>query len=230
MKVLVIQNHAVEGIGLYARYMVEREIDHVILHAYRNEPFPADEDFDAVVIGGTPARVCDIDKHPFLQGEWGYLEKIIEAGRSCFGICFGGQILAALLGAEVRSSPEPEIGGYEVWLTPEGAGDPLLAGFPETFPVFHWHGDTFDIPEGALHLVEGQQCRNQMFRHGNIIGVQFHIEVTVPQAARWTEEYVEDLPQIEKTASQVMDECRVGEPQMKELAYRLMDNYFDFIA
>lgn len=230
MKVLVIQNHAVEGIGLYAHYMVEREIDHVILHAYRNEPFPADEDFDAVVIGGTPARVCDIDKYPILQGEWGYLEKIVEAGRSCFGICFGGQILAALLGVEVGRNPEPEIGGYEVWLTAEGAGDPLLAGFPETFPVFHWHGDTFDIPEGALHLVEGRQCRNQMFRRGNIIGVQFHIEVTVPQAARWTEEYVEDLPQIEKTASQVMDECRVGEPQMKELAYRLMDNYFDFIA
>jgi len=230
MKVLVIQNHAAEGIGLYAHYMVERAIDHVTLHAYRNEPFPVDEHFDAVVIGGTPARVCDIDKHPFLEGEWDYLEKIIEAGRSCFGICFGGQLLAALLGAEVRRNPEMEIGGYEARLTAEGAGDPLLTGFPETFPVFHWHGDTFDIPEGALHLVEGQPCRNQLFRHGNIIGVQFHIEVTVLQAASWAEEYAEELRQVDKTASQVMDECRVGEPQMKELACRLMDNYFDFIA
>jgi GMP synthase (glutamine-hydrolysing) len=230
MKVLAIQNFEVEGIGLHEEYLRERKIYLDTIHPYRGDLFPSDEGFDLVIVGGTPVCVREIDSHPFLLEERSYLTERIEGGGSCLGICFGSQLLASLLGAGVKRNPVREIGGYEVRLTPEGKTDPLLAGFPDTFPVFHWHGDTFDIPEGALHLAEGDNCQNQLFRRGNVIGVQFHIEITTPMAARWTVEYADELPETGKSAEQVVQECRVHESEMRELTWLFMDNLFSVLS
>jgi GMP synthase-like glutamine amidotransferase len=168
--------------------------------------------------------VRDCHRHPALEQERVWLARRARLDLPTLGICFGAQLLAHVLGAGVSRNPVMEIGGYEVRLTDAGRSDPLLAGFGETFPVFHWHGDTFALPAGADLLVEGSDCRHQMFRLGRLVGVQFHVEITVPMARRWTTEYAHELEKAGKSADRVVAECRDRADEMTALAELFMDN------
>lgn len=223
MKVLVIQNCEVEGIGIFEEYLKEKGINYTVFHAYMNKEFPSVDDFDVFIASGTPISVRDIEKHEFLKKEWDFLHKILKKNKPYFGICFGGQIMAKCLGAKVTKNPVMEIGGYEVRLAKENS---YFNGFPEKFPVFQWHGDTFGIPEEAELLVEGDDCKNQAFSYKNILGVQFHIEVTSEIASTWADKYSDELITIGKTKEQVVQECKDRGTEMKRLAYLLMDNFF----
>jgi len=226
MRLLVIQNCATEGIGLYEQYLIDHHIQYDIFHAYRGGRFPRRYQYDAFFVGGTPISAYEVHRHHFLRREWRYLKKIVEADKPYFGICCGGQLLARLLGAKVRKNPRMEIGGYEVKLTSRGREDPLFNGFPNRFPVFHWHGDTFDIPAGARLLVEGEECVNQAFRYNNAVGLQFHLEVTAQDAAQWADQYGDELRRVHKNKAAIVAECKSREPQMKTLAFQLLENFF----
>jgi GMP synthase (glutamine-hydrolysing) len=228
MKVLIIQNDETESLGEYERYLKKYRVYHTVFHAYDME---GDDDFlpvdlyDAFIIGPTPISANNVDDHLFLRKEWELLGEIIDSGKPCLGVCCGGQILARRLGANVTRSPEKEVGGYEVQLTEEGRADPLFAGFPELFSVFHWHSDMFEIPPGGQMLVEGDPCPIQAFGHGNIRSVIFHLEIDRREASRWADAYPAELEAVGKTKQQVIDECRIREPQMRWLSNRLMENF-----
>ena len=224
MRILSIQNCEIEGFGLYEQHLIAREIDCQVVHAYQGHPLPPFKAFDAIFIGGTPISAYAAHEHPFLQAEIAYLERALAAKKPCLGICCGAQILAQLLGARVGKCEHREIGGYRVRLTPAGQKDPLLDGFPPRFPVFHWHGDTFELPGDAELLVEGDDCRNQLFRSGSVVGVQFHLEVTSRDAAAWADAYADELAQVGKSKAQVIAECHKQEPEMRVLVTRLLDN------
>ena len=134
-------------------------------------------------------------------------------------------MLARRLGAEVRRSPEKEVGGYEVRLTRDGAMDTLFAGFPEEFPVFQWHSDMFEVPPGGKLLGEGDTCPIQAFSWENVRGIIFHLEISRREAGRWADAYPAELEEVGKTREQVLDECGEREPEMKWLASKLMDNF-----
>ena len=224
MRALVIQNCETESIGRYERYLLDNGIPHDTVHAYRSDDLPPHEPYDAFIVGGTPISANEADQHPFLSKECRYLEEILRSQKPCLGICCGGQLLAQLLGARVVRNPVMEIGGYELRLTAEGARDPILAGFPLRFPAFQWHQDVFEIPSGAQCLVEGESCRNQMFRLGGAIGSIFHLELDEADARRWVDAYEPELARVGKTREKVIAECARGEAQMATLAARLMDN------
>lgn len=228
MRVLIVQNDETETLGLYERYLLEKEIEREVFHAYsikNDEPFPTTSGYDAFIIGPTPISANSIDQHDFLRKEWGLLGEATESGKPCLGVCCGGQMLARRLGAEVRRSPEKEVGGYEVRLTEAGKVDPLFAGFPPHFPVFHWHSDMFEIPPGGELLVEGDPCPIQAFRRGNVWGIIFHLEIDGSEVGRWDDAYPAELDAVGKTREQVIRECRKREPEMRVLAYRLIDNF-----
>ena len=228
MRVLIIQNDRTESLGLYERYLEDKAIEHRVLHAYRlkpDEPFPPVRGYDAFIVGPTPISANDIHKHPFLAKEWGYLGEIVESAKPCLGVCCGGQMLARRLGARVTSSPEKEVGGYEVRLTKRGRGDPLFAGFTPLFPVFQWHSDVFEIPPGGELLAEGDPCPVQAFGWGSVRGVIFHLEIGSSEAGRWADAYPLEIDAVGKTRRQVVEECREREPEMRVLAYRLMENF-----
>ncbi len=129
-----------------------------------------------VIVLGAPVGVYEDGKYPFLSEELDLLKARIAAGRPIFGICLGAQLVARALGARVYPSGGKEIGWGPVDLAEAAASTPLrhLA----RTPVLHWHGDTFDLPRGAMHLASTAMCRNQAFCVGaNILGVQFHPEV-----------------------------------------------------
>lgn len=228
MRVLIIQNDETETLGLYEAYLRELGTEVRVLHAYRRAPdelFPPVGEFDAFIIGPTPISANAVEDHAFLRSEWGYLGRIIESRKPCLGVCCGGQMLARRLGARVWSSPEKEVGGYEVRLTEVGGVDPLFEGFPAEFPVFHWHSDMFEVPPGGGLLVEGRPCPIQAFGLCNVRGAIFHLEVTSSEAARWADAYPSELEAVGKTRTQVIKECAEREPEMRELAYRLVDNF-----
>jgi len=147
-------------------------------HLYRDEPLPDINDFDWLLIMGGPMGVYEEDKYPWLAAEKNIIRKAIDSGKTVIGICLGAQLLASSMGANVYRNSEKEIGWYDVVLTGNGEQEMLFIEIPPKIKVFHWHGDTFDLPEGASHLMYSGGCRNQAFLfRENVMGLQFHFEV-----------------------------------------------------
>ncbi|NNL77893.1 MAG: type 1 glutamine amidotransferase [Desulfobacterales bacterium] len=217
-----------ETLGHYGRYLLDNGARCDVVHTYRNSP-PAPAGYDMLLIGGTPDSAYNRSGLPYLAQVFETIGSALDAKIPCFGVCCGAQLLAESIGGTVYRNPEMEIGGYRVTLTAVGQADPLLEGFPASLPVFHWHGDTFKVPPGASLLAEGEKCRNQLFRYGNVVGVQFHLEVAANEARSWTHYYAHELNSVSKTPEEVIAECEAKEYEMQKLAARLMQNYLALI-
>ncbi len=147
---------------------------------------PKLRNYDGLVVLGGPMSVDETDEYPYLVAETEAIREFIDMDFPVLGICLGSQLIAKALGSRVYKNTEKEIGWYDVSTTEEGERDPLLCVFSEVEKVFQWHGDTFDIPEGALHLATSSACANQAFRYGDkVYGFQFHLEVDAPMIERW---------------------------------------------
>lgn len=228
MRVLILQNCESETLGAYADYLAANGITCEVVHTYR-QSLPHPKNYDMLLVGGTPDSAYNRVAVPYLERVYETLATAVAADVPCLGVCCGAQLLAEIIGGRVYRNPEMEIGGYRVTITPDGTSDPLLKGFPRHWPVFHWHGDTFDLPPRARLLARGESCRNQLFRCGVIAGVQFHLEVDAAEARQWTLQYADELTHVGKSAQQVVDECKAIEAEMRQLAGRLMQNYLALI-
>jgi GMP synthase (glutamine-hydrolysing) len=227
MRVLAVQNCEIEGFGLYAGLLAGAGHALTLIQAWRGAPLPPHDAVDAVLVGGTPISANAVDDHDFLRRERDWLAQALARGLPCLGICFGAQVLAGLLGGAVTRCAEMEIGVAELALTDAGRADPLLAGFPDRFPVFQWHADAFAPPPGARLLIEGAACRHQLFRRGTVVGLLFHLEVTAAEAARWAAVYAAEAAAAGRSAEDVEAECRRHEAAMAGLAARLMAGFLD---
>ena len=144
---------------------------------------PDPGNLDLLVIMGGPMSVNDETEFPWLVAEKEFIRTAIEKNKAVIGICLGAQLIASAMGAAVRPNPEKEIGWFPVaGESSDSAGE--LFSFPEELLVFHWHGETFDLPAGAVRLARSDACEHQAFQLGQrVIGLQFHLETT-PVAAR----------------------------------------------
>jgi len=148
-------------------------------HLYRDEKLPGISDFDLLVVMGGPMSVHDTGMYPWLRDEKKFIHSSVSSGKKIIGICLGAQLVAEVLGGDVRSNGEKEIGWHRIFRTDEGAGNSLFDAIPDGIEVFHWHGETFDIPHGSVHGLTSDCCRNQAFIFdGRVLGLQFHLEVT----------------------------------------------------
>ena len=153
-------------------------------HLYRGEQAPAVENFDWLIVMGGPMGVHDEAEYPWLADEKRVIEQAIAAGKRVLGVCLGAQLVACVLGACVYRNAEKEIGWFPIQLTGQAAKSALFSDLPKTQDVFHWHGDTFDLPVGAIHVARSEACENQAFvLDERVIGLQFHLETT-QQSAR----------------------------------------------
>ncbi|MBI4504634.1 MAG: gamma-glutamyl-gamma-aminobutyrate hydrolase family protein [Chloroflexi bacterium] len=138
-----------------------------------------------VVMGG-PMNVDETARYPFLATEAAVIERALGRGLPVLGICLGSQLLAKALGARVYPNTRKEIGWWPIFPTAAARDDPLARPIAEGEVVFHWHGDTFDLPEGATLLAGSAACRHQAFRYGRTAyGLQFHVETTPEMIAAW---------------------------------------------
>jgi GMP synthase (glutamine-hydrolysing) len=144
------------------------------------------EGYHGLVILGGPMNVDQESRYPHLTHEMELIEQALKKDLPILGICLGAQLIAKVLGAEVRPNSAKEIGWHPVDRSPESRDDPVFAHFAERENLFHWHSQTFDLPSGAAHLASSQLCANQAFRHGDkVYGFQFHLEVDEPMVERW---------------------------------------------
>lgn len=151
-----------------------------------NYKIPRLRNYDGLVVLGGPMNVDETDEYPYLVPEIESIREFIDMDVPVLGICLGSQLIAKALGARVNKNPEKEIGWYEVFTTEEGRKDCLVGAFDAVEKVFQWHGDTFEIPPGAVHLATSPACANQAFRYGDkVYGFQFHLEVDAPMIERW---------------------------------------------
>jgi GMP synthase (glutamine-hydrolysing) len=223
--VCIVRNWAPESPGHLADYLRENNVSYNVVRTYLGETLPRPEELDAAVVLGTPISVRDYLKHDYLKKLLAFMAAAVKHDLPFLGICFGGQFLARVLGADVTRNPVREIGIYKATFTDEGAKDKLFAGLPREFEVFHWHGDTFQIPFGATLLATGETCHNQAFRKGNAVGIQFHIEPRIDEVPLWCDEYTQELADEGKTKEQIVSTYTAKAEQMKQLSYRLMRNF-----
>ncbi|HUN79141.1 MAG TPA: gamma-glutamyl-gamma-aminobutyrate hydrolase family protein [Solirubrobacteraceae bacterium] len=184
-----IQHVPFEGPGAIAREAARRGIALHPCRPYAGDALPDPAMLGGLVVMGGPMGVSDTAAHPWLADELELIRAVVQSGIPLLGVCLGAQLLAAALGAGVYPGPAAEIGPGSVTLTPEGRADPVLgaAGAAE-LPVVHWHGETFDLPIGALRLASSALYPNQAFRAGDCAyGLQFHVEVDRALAEGWRE-------------------------------------------
>jgi len=162
-------------------------IPYCVHHPYRDGKLPQLKDISALIVLGGAMGANDDRKHLFLADLKQLIRQVVESGLPYLGVCLGGQLLAAALGAQVVSNRWEEIGNYHVSLTEAGAGDCLLQGLPLQFPVFQWHHDSFELPRKGVLLAASPACPHQAFRVGKSAwGVQFHPEVTEEIIRCWS--------------------------------------------
>ena len=194
MNVLIIKHIDIEGPGLIENCLRQGNIPFFILNLEPGIRFPKIDGITHLVILGGPMNVYEENRYPFLKDEDLFIKEAIQRGKSVLGICLGAQLIAKALGAKVFKAPVKEIGWYDVSLTEEGSKDPFFSNLPNTFPVFQWHGDTFEIPKLGKLIGTSSSVPHQAFRYSErVYGLQFHIEVTQEMIQEWMESYEEEL-------------------------------------
>ena len=189
-EVLVIRNTSIEGPGYLGELLNN---DGFVIHSVnaKHEKLP-DKNYSFVVILGAPESAND--DLPYLQEEQKLIKKTVDDDIPVLGICLGSQLIAKTFGGKVYRGPKKEIGFYHDLRIDNNSK--LFSGFTNPFTVFHWHGDTFDLPEQAVRLVHSENYPNQAFQINSAVGLQFHLEVNAEMVNLWLDKTQEKLQQI----------------------------------
>lgn len=185
MRVLAFRHVPFEDLGLIAQSLEAAGVSYEYIDLFRSgvEAPPIDEVDACIFMGGPQSANDDLE---YIQRELDLIRSAVDRGKPVLGVCLGSQLIAKAMGARVYKNPVKEIGWYPVSWTDEAAGDRLFRGLTNPELIFHWHGETFDLPDGAVLLASSAACRNQAFRLGhNVYGLQFHLEVTPAMIEDW---------------------------------------------
>ena len=181
MHVHILQHVPFEGPGSIADWLSQKGAHVTWTRCFDPAPLPAPAGIDLVIALGGPMSVNDEAEFPWLRAEKRFIAEAIANHQAVLGICLGAQLIASALGARVYPGAEKEIGWFPISAEPAAPGS---FAFPAHDDVFHWHGETFDLPAGAVRLASSVACRNQAFQLGtHVIGLQFHLETTPESAA-----------------------------------------------
>lgn len=175
MRILAAEHVPFETPGLIQTWAEERGHTVAVCRMHAGDTLSTALDFDFYVSMGGPMGVSDSDRLVFLAQEMQLMRQMVLKDLPVLGVCLGAQLLAAALGARVYRNPHREIGWMPVEKTTDSS---VFADFPQTLSVLHWHGDTFDLPEGAVQVLRSEACRNQAFTVRRAVGLQFHLEMT----------------------------------------------------
>lgn len=227
MRVLAFRHVPFEGLGLIEPVLKARGIHFDYCDLYLpGAVLPDANGYDGLIFMGGPMSVND--EPAFLLEEMRLIEHAAARGAPMLGVCLGSQMIARALGGRVYRNAEKEIGWFDIHLTDEGRCDPLLRQLAPAERVFHWHGDTFDLPPEAFCLAYSQRTARQAYRIGSAIyGLQFHLEVTPAMIVSWSceDENCGDVRELSAPLDPWLNYVRC-----REVAYSVFGKWCDLLA
>ena len=177
MRLHYLQHVPFEGLGYIETWAFENNVGITSTKLFEGELLPSQNDFDFLVIMGGPMSVNDEHIYNWLKTENEFVLDTIKSNKPVIGICLGAQIIAKALGAKVYPNKQKEIGWFPVKKASKATDSVISRLFPREIKVFQWHGETFDLPAGAVHIAENSVCINQAFIYKEkVLGLQFHLE------------------------------------------------------
>lgn len=201
MSILILKNISTEGPGTIEDFLVHNNMHYTIIDLARHAIDSAAR-YDTLLMLGGPMSVNDENEYPYMTAEMKLAEQFMKEGKKVLGVCLGAQLMAKALGAKVYPGTEKEVGWYDIELRDAGLYDQRmghLATEGRNCKVFQWHGETFDIPQGAEWLAQSGLYPNQAFRYGNnAYAFQFHIEVSRQMIVDWLKNERVDMNKIEQ--------------------------------
>jgi GMP synthase-like glutamine amidotransferase len=184
MLVKIISHVAHEGPGYLAEFLDRKRIAYELICIEDGAELPDTlDDTSGIVFMGGPMSVND--PFPWIARETALIRRAVDADVPVLGHCLGGQLMAKALGAKVTRNSVSEIGWLPVEVVPSALARSWVGELPDSFPVYHWHGETFELPEGATHLLRSQGCANQAFVRGKHLALQCHVEMTPQMIRDW---------------------------------------------
>jgi GMP synthase-like glutamine amidotransferase len=182
MRTHYLQHVPFEGLGSIEPWLRKAGHDIGSTRLYENDTLPSPENLDLLIVMGGPMSVNDEVDHPWLADEKRFIREVIASDTPVLGICLGAQLIASALGARVYANPLKEIGWHPIEGVSSSSNENGFC-FPASLAVFHWHGETFDLPPGAIHLARSEGCEHQAFMlKQKVMGLQFHLETTAESA------------------------------------------------
>jgi GMP synthase (glutamine-hydrolysing) len=232
--ILVLQHIACEPPAAYEDELIDRSLALHRVQLDEGDELPSRREFAAIVAMGGPMGTYDEVSHPWLVAEKRFIADAVRAGTPYWGVCLGAQLLAASLGARVGPGARPEVGVGRVQLTDDAATDPVFASAPAAFDALHWHGDTYELPAGAVRLARSSQYEQQAFVFQRAYGLQFHLEVTPSLAQDWLEvpAYLDSLEQVigAGRASALLEQVARASSTATALARALFGRWLDEVV
>lgn len=228
----VIQHHASEDLGTFEPILVATGLSVCSIRVFAGEKVPAqikDDDDGLIVLGGS-FGVYESEKHPFLRDEIRLIESALREDKPVLGICLGSQMLASALGAKVYKSGRQEIGWHSVALSEAGKSDALFGDAGNEFTAFHWHGDAFDLPGGAVSLASSAMTEHQAFRYANkFYGILFHPEATEEIINCMTRDFAEDAAEAGSSRKEILQDTDEHLPGFQTIAGGIFNRWMKLI-
>lgn len=225
LKIHTLQHVPFEGLGCIDQWITTK--GHIVDYTklYDKPQFPSLNKFDWLIVMGGPMGVYDESIYPWLKEEKEFIRRAIESGKIVVGICLGSQLIAEVLGAKVYPNKQKEIGWFDIQKTEFAKSHPLLEQIEEQFTVFHWHGDTFDLPADSERLFSSAVCLNQAFLYKKkVLGLQFHFEVTSQTLKEMIENGMSELVEDKtiQSATKIMEQTKYIESNNKKM-FQILD-------
>jgi GMP synthase-like glutamine amidotransferase len=225
MRIHFIQHMHFEYPGTIADWANEKNYETTYTKIFEDVNFPAINSFDMLVIMGGVMGVYEESKYDWMKAEKQFIKKSIEANKKVLGICLGAQFIAEALGAKVFPHTKKEIGWFEV---EKVASHKLTEDLPKSFTTFHWHGDTFNLPQNAIHLFKTNACGQQGFVYNNgVAGLQFHMEIKEDLLKGMTENERTELIKADhvQTEDQIKNLMTKYISQQKRFMYNFLEAF-----
>lgn len=232
-EIMIFKHVPFEGPGTFREELDKRGLRYREVNLYEGEIPKNLDGCGGLIIMGGPMNVYEEDEYPFLKEEDRLIKEALSKKIPIIGICLGAQLMAKAAGAKVTKGGKKEIGWYPLYLTEEAKTDPVFRGLPKEVEVFQWHGDTFDIPKGAVRLASSGLFPNQAFRIGdNAYAFQFHIEVTSDIIKSWIDINEEELEGVKDyiDSEKILPETKAKFEDLGRLAKNVYERLFKIFS
>ena len=179
LRIHYFQHVEFEGLGSIEEWVSSSGHSLSSTRFFKDSTLPDIADIDWLIIMGGPMNIHEEDQYPWLKDEKQFIRQAIDSGKIVMGICLGSQLVSSALGAKVYRNKESEIGWFDIEFTKAARACVLFADMGTSIKVFHWHGDTFDLPENAVAMASSAGCKNQAYIFKDrVLAMQFHMEPT----------------------------------------------------